>query len=65
MTNEKFNKAIQMARMIQELQEIKKFHSNSRESILTYAYKNCNNDYSLHPSWQQFPFCLYLLNMMQ
>ena len=55
MTNEIFNRAIQIARRIEKLQEIQNFHSNSRESILTYAHKTCNNDYSLHPSWATNP----------
>ncbi len=61
MTNENLNKAIQMARRIEELQrieellEIENFHSKKRETILTYAYKKGNNDYSVFPSWATNP----------
>lgn len=55
MTNEIFNKAIQIAIRLEQLQDVMKFHSNTGENILTYAYKIGNNNYSLHPSWATNP----------
>ena len=51
MTEKQFQEAVAINKRIVALEEsLHKICSNDN-SILYYIYKNCNRDYSLHPSW--------------
>ena len=51
MTQEQFNRAVEISYRIDNLKETLKHIENTSQHRLFYAYKTCNGDYTICPDW--------------
>lgn len=55
MTEEQFNRAVQIHKRINALESVQKEIQESTEHKLSYAYKTCNMDWGLCADWSMRP----------
>lgn len=55
MTEEQFNRAVQIHNRINALESVRKEIQDSKEHKLSYAYQNCNRDWNLCAAWSMRP----------
>lgn len=52
MTQEKYNRAVQISNRLSELEKVKEEISDKKINRLRYAYRSYNGNWSLTPEWR-------------
>lgn len=55
MTEQQFNRAVQIQKRLEALYETKEKIKETTKNRLYYAYKNCQGDYTCCPEWSMRP----------